>query len=117
MTFNAFPQQFTDGRRVAAPEQALWAAVVLATIDEAVEKGAKNDGPGWLKRWVMSPDGHEVLRFAGVEPSRRVADLLHDFAARGQSISRALAPEDSSDERRRARHRRYNETRGKHAKE
>jgi len=64
----------------------MWAAVVLATLDETIErieKSPKFDGPGFIKRWANSDDGREVLNLAGVEHSSEAVKGLVTFIKRG----------------------------------
>lgn len=84
-----------------SPEQRLWAAVVLSTIDEAIEraKSRKRDGPERIARWARTQDGRTVLRCAGIEPSERVAEALAAFVRKGVTTAKAFA-----DPERRAEH-------------
>ena len=74
--------------------QKLWAAVVLAALDDAIAEDRKfRDGQAYIARWARSRDGREVLSNAGIEPSERVVEGLQAFVAQGVLTSRALTRE------------------------
>ena len=76
----------------AARLRKLYAAVVLAAIDDAIRDEARNgNGIESIVRWSMSRDGREVLMKAGIEPGLRTADGLRAFVARGKPTSTALS--------------------------
>lgn len=75
----------------ASRAQKLWAAVVLAAIDDAIKDGRKyGDGPDRIRRWAISRDGREVLANAGLEPTDRVASGLMAYVSRGVPTSSGL---------------------------
>ena len=74
----------------------LFAAVVLAALDDAMADDKKYDnGPEQIARWARSRDGREVLTCAGVDPNERVVQGLMEFVGRGVRTSVALSREES----------------------
>ena len=74
----------------------LFAAVVLAALDDAIADDKKYDnGPEQIARWARSRDGREVLTCAGVDPNERVVQGLMEFVGRGVRTSVALSREES----------------------
>ena len=74
----------------------LFAAVVLATLDDAIADDIKyGNGPEQFARWASSRDGREVLSCAGIDPSERVINGLKEFVRRGVRTSVALSREES----------------------
>ncbi|MEL6264524.1 MAG: DUF6280 family protein [Pseudomonadota bacterium] len=62
----------------------LFAAVVLAALDDAV-KEQKEAGTGVqsIADWARTRDGKMILSNAGLDLSERTIGLLQDFVARG----------------------------------
>lgn len=74
----------------------LFAAVVLATLDDAVADDKKyGNGTEQIARWARSRDGREVLSCAGIDPNERVVSGLMAFVSRGARTSMALSREES----------------------
>lgn len=77
----------------------LFASVVLAALDEAIQNGRdrtkKFDPVADIKAWARSPDGREVLLLAGIQPTETVVQRLGEFVARGVKTSVALARRES----------------------
>ena len=75
--------------------QKLFAAVVLAALDDAIADDKKyGNGPEQIARWARSRDGREVLSCAGIDPNERVVGGLMDFVAKGVRTSVALSREE-----------------------
>lgn len=73
----------------------LFAAVVLAALDDAIVDQRKNgSGVDQIARWARSRDGREVLTCAGIEPNERSVKGLMEFVGRGIRTSVALRGED-----------------------
>ncbi|MGG7568439.1 DUF6280 family protein [Rhodovulum sp. DZ06] len=73
----------------------LFAAVVLAALDDAIVDQRKNGGGvDQIARWARSRDGREVLTCAGIEPNERTVKGLMEFVGRGIRTSVALRGED-----------------------
>ena len=78
---------YTDEQAVRM--RAMWSAVVLTAINDAIRHTAreskKNKGRALntLALWANSRDGREVLSLAGIDPSMRVTDCMLAFAAKG----------------------------------
>lgn len=76
--------------------QRLFAAVVLAALDDAIADDKKyGNGPEVIARWARSRDGREVLMCAGIEPNERSVAGMMDFVRRGVRTSVALSREES----------------------
>ncbi len=74
----------------------LFAAVVLAALDDAIADDKKyGNGPEQIARWARSKDGREVLSCAGIDPNERVVQGLMEFVRRGVRTSVALSREES----------------------
>ncbi len=74
----------------------LFAAVVLAALDDAIADDRKyGNGPEQIARWARSRDGREVLMCAGIEPNERVVVGMMEFVSRGVRTSVALSREES----------------------
>ena len=79
----------TDTDEQAARMRALWSAVVLTSINDAIRHTAteseKHKGRALktLALWANSRDGRDVLRMAGIDPDKRVTDSMVAFAAKG----------------------------------
>lgn len=77
----------------------LFAAVVLAALDDAVMEQRKNgSGVENIARWARSRDGREVLTCAGIEPNERSVKGLMAFVERGVRTSVALRGEREEEE-------------------
>ncbi|MGM0585469.1 MAG: DUF6280 family protein [Pseudomonadota bacterium] len=77
----------------------LFAAVVLAALDDAVMEQRKNGaGVENIARWARSRDGREVLTCAGIEPNERSVKGLMAFVERGVRTSVALRGERDEEE-------------------
>lgn len=74
----------------------LFAAVVLAALDDAIADDKKyGNGAEVIARWARSRDGREVLSCAGIDPNERVVSGLMEFVRRGVRTSVALSREES----------------------
>ena len=91
---------FIDGtafnHEQGARSRKLFAAVVLAALDDAIADDKKyGNGPEQIARWARSRDGREVLSCAGIDPNERVVLGLMDFVGKGVRTSVALSREES----------------------
>jgi hypothetical protein len=78
----------------------LFAAVVLAALDDAIADDKKfANGPEVIARWARSRDGREVLTCAGIEPNERTVRGMMEFVRRGVRTSVALSREESERQR------------------
>ena len=76
--------------------QRLFAAVVLAALDDAIADDKKyGNGAEQIARWARSRDGREVLMCAGIDPSERCINGMVDFVKKGIRTSVALSREES----------------------
>ena len=76
--------------------QRLFAAVVLAALDDAIADDRKyGNGAEQIMRWARSRDGREVLMCAGIDPNERCIQGMVDFVNRGIRTSVALSREES----------------------
>ena len=76
--------------------QKLFAAVVLAALDDAIADDKKyGNGVDSIARWARSRDGREVLMCAGIEPTERCVKGMSEFVDRGVRTSVALSREES----------------------
>lgn len=76
--------------------QKLFAAVVLAALDDAISDDKKyGNGPEVIARWARSRDGREVLMCAGIDPNERCVKGMMEFVRRGVRTSVALSREES----------------------
>ena len=74
----------------------LFAAVVLAALDDAIEDDKKyGNGEEVIARWARSRDGREVLMCAGIEPNERTVSGMMTFVSAGVRTSIALSREES----------------------
>lgn len=79
-----------------ARAQKLFAAVVLAALDDAIADDKKyGNGAEQIARWARSRDGREVLLCAGIEPTERAVLGMVEFVKRGVRTSVALSREES----------------------
>jgi hypothetical protein len=78
-------------REQAEHARQLFAAVVLAALDDAIADNKKfGTGIMQIERWVHSRDGTEVLALAGIDSNKRVAAEMASFVAKGVPTSVAL---------------------------
>lgn len=78
----------------------LFAAVVLAALDDAIADDKKfGNGPEVIARWARSRDGRDVLMCAGIEPNERTVCGMMEFVRRGVRTSVALSREESERQR------------------
>ena len=85
---------FTNDQGARA--QKLFAAVVLAALDDAIADDKKyGNGPEVIARWARSRDGREVLMCAGIDPNERTVKGMMEFVRRGVRTSVALSREES----------------------
>ena len=76
--------------------QKLFAAVVLAALDDAIADDKKyGNGVESIARWARSRDGREVLMCAGIEPTERCVAGMMGFVEKGVRTSVALSREES----------------------
>ena len=79
----------TDNADQAARVRAMWSAVVLTSLHDAILHAAreskKNKGRALntLELWANSRDGREVFSLAGINPDKRTTDCMLAFAAKG----------------------------------
>ena len=60
--------------------QRLFAAVVLAALDDAIADDKKyGNGAEQIARWARSRDGREVLMCAGIDPNERCVKGMIEF--------------------------------------
>ena len=92
---------FTNDQGARA--QKLFAAVVLAALDDAIADDKKyGNGPDVIARWARSRDGREVLMCAGIDPNERTVKGRMEFVRRGVRTSVALSREESERQHARA---------------
>lgn len=69
----------------------MWAAVVLAAIDDAITEDRKTGkGVAYLIRWARSRDGRDVLNNAGIDPNERAISGLVAYVEKGVKTSSGL---------------------------
>lgn len=79
----------------SARARKLFAAVVLAALDDAIVDDRKyGNGEEVIARWARSRDGRDVLTCAGIDPTERVVEGLKAFVRRGVRTSVALSREE-----------------------
>ena len=89
-------QSFTNDQGARARK--LFAAVVLAALDDAIMDQRKNgSGVENIARWARSKDGREVLSCAGIDPNERTVAGMMSFVGRGVRTSVALRGERDDD--------------------
>ena len=96
----------TDNADRAARMQAMWSAVALTSLNDAIRHAArepdKHKGRALktLTLWANSRDGREVLSMAGINPDKRVTDRMVAFAAKGVPLTtpRKRKPRDGCKE-------------------
>ncbi len=92
---------FTNDQGARA--QKLFAAVVLAALDDAIADDKKyGNGADVIARWARSRDGREVLMCAGIDPNERTVKGMMEFVRRGVRTSVALSREESERQHARA---------------
>ena len=63
-----------------ARAQRLFAAVVLAALDDAISDDKRyGNGAEQIMRWARSRDGREVLMCAGIDPNERCIKGMVEF--------------------------------------
>ena len=83
----------TDNADQAARMRAMWSAVALTSLNDAIRHAArepdKHKGRALktLTLWANSRDGREVLSMAGINPDKRVTDRMVAFAAKGVPLT------------------------------
>ena len=79
----------TDTDEQAARMRAMWSAVALTSLNDAIRHTAteskKNKGRALktLTLWANSRDGREVISLAGIDPDKRVTECMVAFAVKG----------------------------------
>ena len=79
----------TDNADQAARMRAMWSAVALTSLNDAIRHTAteskKHKGRALktLELWANSRDGREVLSLAGINPDKRTTECMVAFAAKG----------------------------------
>ena len=79
----------TDNAEQATRMRAMWSAVALTAINDAIRHTAieskKHKGRALktLTLWVNSRDGQEVIDLAGIDPDKIVTERVLAFAAKG----------------------------------
>tara|TARA_R110000772_G_scaffold252396_1_gene367767 strand:- start:222 stop:536 length:315 start_codon:yes stop_codon:yes gene_type:complete len=85
-TPNATQRQNDIAAEQALRSQALFAAVVMTAIDDAITENLdRKDSSGTrdLESWAQSDDGQEILSLAGIDPSKRAVDKMAHFVDLG----------------------------------
>jgi hypothetical protein len=73
------------------PHRKLFAAVVLAVLDDAIlDEQKRGNGAESIGRWAASRDGQTVLSCAGINPSERCIEGLKGFVKKNVRTSTAL---------------------------
>ena len=79
----------TDNVEQAARTRAMWSAVVITAINDAIRHAAREPNKhkgralNTLALWVNSRNGREVISMAGIDPDKRVTNCMLAFAAKG----------------------------------
>ena len=79
----------TDTDEQAARMRAMWSAVALTSLNDAIrhasKESKKNKGLALktLTLWANSRGGREVLSLAGIDPDKCTTDGMVAFAAKG----------------------------------
>jgi len=79
----------TDNADHTSRMKAMWSAVVLTAINDAIRHAAieskKHKGRALktMTLWANSRDGRDVLSLAGIDTDKRVTDGMVAFAAKG----------------------------------
>jgi len=83
----------TDNAEQATRMRAMWSAVALTSINDAIQHAArepenqKGRALKTLALWANSRNGREVLDLAGINPDNRVTDGMLAFAAKGVPVT------------------------------
>ena len=91
----------TDNADQAARMRAMWSAVALTSLSDAIRHASreskKNKGRALktLTLWANSRDGREVLSLAGINPDKCTTDGMIAFAAKGVSTTMSRKKETS----------------------
>ena len=89
-----------DTNEQAERMRAMWSAVVLTSIDDAIRHTAteseKHKGRALktLTLWANSREGRKVISLAGINPDRRVTDCMVAFAVKGVPTTTPRKKED-----------------------
>ncbi len=79
----------TDNAEQAARTQAMWSAVALTAINDAIRHAAREPNKhkgralNSFALWLNSRNGKDVISMAGIDPDKRVTDCMISFAAKG----------------------------------
>jgi len=79
----------TDKAEQAIRTRAMWSAVVLTAINDAIRHTAresekhKGRALNTLTLWANSRDGRKVISLSGINPDKRVTDAMVAFAVKG----------------------------------
>ena len=79
----------TDNADQATRMRAMWSAVVLTSLNDAIRHAAREPNKhkgralNTLALWVNSRDGREVISMAGIDPDKLVTERMLAFAAKG----------------------------------
>lgn len=81
----------TDNADHASRMKAMWSAVVLTAINDAIRHAARDKGRALnsLALWANSRDGRDVISMAGLDPSTRLTDCMVAFAAKGVTTTKS----------------------------
>jgi len=83
----------TDNADQAARMRAMWSAVVITAINDAIRHAArepnKHKGRALnnLALWANSRNGREVISMAGIDPDKLVTDCMVAFAVKGVPLT------------------------------
>ena len=89
-----------DTDEQATRMRAMWSAVVLTSLNEAIRHTAteskKHKGRALktLTLWANSRDGREVISLAGINPDKRTTDCMLAFAVKGVTTTQPRKRED-----------------------
>ena len=90
----------TDNADQATRTRAMWSAVVITAINDAIRHAArepnKHKGRALnnLALWANSRNGREVISMAGIDPDKLVTDCMVAFAADGVPTTTPRKRED-----------------------
>jgi len=90
----------TDRDEQSARMKAMWSAVVLTSINDAIRHTAteskkyRGRALKTLTLWLNSRDGREVISLAGINPDKRVTEGMIAFAANGVPTTQPRKKED-----------------------
>ena len=91
----------TDNADQAARMRAMWSAVVITAINDAIRHAArepnKHKGRALnnLALWANSRNGREVISMAGIDPDKLVTDCMVAFAVKGVPLTQLRKKETS----------------------